>query len=61
MNVKRILKLLNSLRERYSKYAFTLKKTGSWWALRCYRNHREKWSVVGRRSEIVNEMEFLLS
>jgi hypothetical protein len=52
--------LLKLLRERYSEFAFTLKKGEVLWELGCFEGHRERWRLRGEKTEIEREMRYLL-
>jgi hypothetical protein len=52
--------LVNLLRERYSGFVFTLNRGVFLWELRCFEDHRERWCLRGRKTEIEREMRYLL-
>jgi hypothetical protein len=53
--------LIDVLRERYSDCVFSLHRKNSFWVLRCYKNQKPWWSLLGKKSEIAREIEYLLS
>jgi hypothetical protein len=52
--------LVKRLREVYSGYVFTLNKGVLLWELRCFEDHRERWRLRGKKTEIEREMRYLL-
>jgi hypothetical protein len=53
--------LLEILRERYSNCVFSLHRKNALWVLRCYKNKKTWWSLLGKKREIEREIEYLLS
>ena len=58
---KGVDELIDILRERYSDCVFSLHRKNALWVLRCYKNQKTWWSLLGKKSEIAREIEYLLS